>query len=159
MELMDVAAHFVPTSQQQEVVVTDFESVRSTSDAASLVESQNPEVAQASARARVADGIVQAIALAREGDLVRARVLLDQTSRLAREEGKRLDDVVLSEKAKEVQALKSTLASLAPAPQQPEPVSAGNVPRTKPSVAPVPAEAAMAMRRSHGDAMETLQGL
>lgn len=160
VELMDVAAHYVPTSQQQEVVVTDFESVRSTSEAASLVESQNPEVAQESARARVADGIVQAIALARSGDLVGARALLDQTSRLARDEGKRLDDAVQSEKAKEVQALKSTLASLAPAPQQPEPVSAGgNVPRTKPSAAPMAAEAAMAMRRTHGDAMETLQGL
>ncbi len=158
VELMDVVALYVPTSRQQEVVVTDFESVRSTSDAGALVESQNPEVGRESARARVADGIVQAIAMARGGNLAGARGLLDRTSRLAREEGKRLDDVALSDKAKEVLALKSTLASLAPAPQPTAPAQ-GGIPQAKPSAAPMQPEAAMAMRRTHGDAMETLQGL
>ncbi|HSO36862.1 MAG TPA: hypothetical protein VLT33_30255, partial [Labilithrix sp.] len=108
---------------------------------------------------RVADGMVKAIGLARQGDLANARKLLEASLRLAREGEKKFSDKALGDKVIEMTKLRKTLPSLAPPAEE---RSTGGAPQ--PSAPPVakrpsvsPAEA-MDVRAAHGGAMKALQG-
>lgn len=160
VELLDVAAHLTPAVAGAEVLVADFESIKTSKEPGAVTEGRVAEVEHQGARALVADGIVRAIASARAGDLKTARTLIDKAIKLAETEGKRFDDADLSAKAKEAQNVKKTLASLVPPPAPRFDALGAAIPEAPSMRAPMakPAEA-MAVRKAHGAAMDELQGL
>jgi Ca-activated chloride channel family protein len=138
-----------------------FLSVRASDDEAQLKAGHDREVELSAARASVAALVVQAIATARAGVLPEAHKLIDRAEKLAREEGRALDDAELLAKAAEMSKLRKSLASLVPMqPVQPL-VPTGGGPGTSMAPAPPrpvnPADAA-AVREAHGEAMRSLQG-
>ena len=140
-----------------------FRSTKASKDEGVLSEGRNPEIELQSARLRVAQNIINAIAMARAGDPKGARALLDETARFATKEAKRLSDSELEKKATEALLLKKTVAGLAPLPQPGLVAHAGHPGQPHPLPAPVAAaprmsaEDAMSIRRSHASAMGEIQ--
>ncbi|MFO0612345.1 MAG: VWA domain-containing protein [Polyangiaceae bacterium] len=162
LELLDTTAHYVPASADQSLEVSRFVALDVSNDAVRLGDATNVELAHQVARLRVANGIVQAIALARAGDVVGARSLIDATIKLATASAKRFADDDLTGKAKEALKLRGTLASLAPppAPVQPTGVVTLSPMPTPPMPTPPPLtpSAALEVRAIHGDSEHELQG-
>jgi Ca-activated chloride channel homolog len=153
VELLDALAHYTPAAGGIERNVAEFAALKSSSNGESLRE-VNRDVEHQATRLRVADAIVKAMAQARVGDVPGARKILDAASKLATEGAKKFEDADLTAKAKEIAALKKTIASLAPAVQL---GAAGGAPRAAMDMAQ-PAPVSLAMRKSHGRAMSELQG-
>jgi len=158
LELMDATLHYTPAEGGSEMLANKFASLKVSSDAARLKDANVVEIDRQATRLVVADGIVRAIGLARSGDVFGARKLLATTQKLAKDGAKKFDDADLTEKAKEIEGLKKTIASLAP-PPEPTFNQSGGAPRPKRDMAPMasPAEA-MSLRSAHGAAMKEIQG-
>jgi hypothetical protein len=162
VELLDATAHYTPAAGGNELTASKFVGLTASSDAKAIADSQDPDVAHQAARVRVADDLVRAIALARQGDVNGARALLDEAAALATKEGKRFEDPALTAKATEAQSLKKTVASLAP-PPPPPPVAADSFgparpPMPMPMPVPISATAALELKTSHADAMRQIDG-
>jgi Ca-activated chloride channel family protein len=166
MELLDAQVSYsLPEGGAPPLTATTFMKLNASSDAARLKEAAVVDVEHGFTTVRVADGIVKAIGLAREGELTNARKLLDASLRLAKEGEKKFADKGLGEKVIEMTKLRKTLPSLAPPP---EAMNAGGgpspgapPPKVARPVAPSPAASpadAMDLRAAHGDAMKAIQG-
>ena len=159
MELVDARLTFTPTEGGAVLTADTFVKLAASTDAARLKDSTVTEIEHGATTLRVAQGTVNAIAQARNGDLVGARKLLEATLQLAKEGEKKFADKALGKKVTELTKLRATLASLAP--RDPGGWSPNGAPSFRQSVAPArPAApgAAMDVRAAHGDAMKVLQG-
>ena len=164
VELLDTVAHYSHAVDGSALIVRQFLALAASLDAEAVTDGKSMEIEHQAARLRVATSIVRAIALARSGDVKGARALLDVTTKLATQAAARFEDPELLAKAKEAQAIKKTVASLAPPPTpivglngRPPPPKAGGRPSAAPAPPPSPAEA-LVMKSAHGDAMKELQG-
>lgn len=165
IELADALFHYEDAAQGQGArELTHFVSLKASKSADDVAEGRDPAVAHEATRIKVADLIVRAIALARGSDVKGARKLLVDAEKIARDGAKTFDDDELGKKAGEARELRLTVAKLAPPPQ---PVWHGSMggpggSRPQPPVsmpAPMPRPQALGMRRTHGDAMKTINGL
>ena len=157
IELLDAVTHYTTASTEAELVARQFLGGAASADSKAVLAGHNPEVEHQTARVRVADEMVRAIALARAGDLKGARALLDSAAKVATQEGKRFEDADLSAKAKEAQSIKKTVASLVPVPAV-RPSDMRSRPKNL-DFAPAPSPAAaLQVRSAHGEAMRTIQG-
>lgn len=157
IELLDVAVNGTRVPSGMPVEARAFQSLAASADVKASPE-VGEELAHQAARLRAAQGLVQAIALAREGDVRGARALLDATAARAKQDGARFKDPELTAKAQEAAGIRKTLASLAPlAPVPPDAPARGGAP---PAPAPAPPSAAEAMqvKGAHADAVRELQG-
>lgn len=159
IELVDAVARYEHTAGQQ-MKVNEFVAIKSSADKGAVTEGRVPEIEHQGLRARVANNIVQAIGLARAGDVKGARKLLDDTVKLAKDGATRFNDEELTGKVKEAQSLKKTVASLAPPPPPVWHASAGGPAMRQPMARPAPAldeASAMSVRAAHGSSMKMLQ--
>ena len=145
------------------MTASSFAKMPMSADEGRLKDASVREIEHGATVVRVADGIVRAIALARDGDLPGARKVLDAAQKLAKEGETKFGDKTLGEKVAEMSKLRKTLPSLLPPPD--EAMSGGAMPAPKRAMmmAPRPAAAspadAMSLRATHGSAMKELQGL
>lgn len=157
IELVDAIVRYEHPAGPQ-LKTNEFLAIKASADKNAVTEARSPEIEHQGMRARVANNIVQAIAQARAGDVKGARKLLDETVKLAKDGASKFNDAELTDKAREAQSLKKTVASLAPPP---EPVAHGGPATMKPPMpapAPVLDEAsAMSVRAAHGSSMKILQ--
>lgn len=154
VEIMDAELSFDGVAfNGRRFLEQSFIGARSTLDAKELASGRDADVERSAARVRLAASIVQAIALARGGNVPAARHLLDEAERDARAAAESLGDAELSAKAKTIPALRNELAALAPPPV---PIVAPGSPR--PTMAPAAAPTAPAVIESHADATRTIQG-
>lgn len=160
VELLDAVATYTPVAGGAERNVSEFAALKSSSNPESLKE-VNRDVEHQATRLRVADAIVKAMAQARGGDVPGARKILDAASKLATEGAKKFDDADLAAKAKEIAALKKTIASLAPAPVHRGlagmGLGVGGGRHSQLDMAQ-PAAVSLEMKKAHGRAMSELQG-
>ena len=135
-----------------------FLGARSTADAETLSSGRNEEIERAAARMQAAAVTVDAIRMARGGELDRARAVLAEAERDARDYATANDDADVMEQAASMSSLQGSLGALAPTGSgstpyrldDSEPVSAD-------APAPMPPEAgARQNRRVHEEAMEVL---
>ncbi|MEO8876832.1 MAG: VWA domain-containing protein [Polyangiaceae bacterium] len=161
IELLDAQVSYtLPESGAAELSSSVFLKSGASSDAARLHDAVVMDVEHGATSMRVADGIVKAIASAREGDVPGARKILDAAIRLAKEGKNKFADESFTARVTEMSALRKTLPSLAPQsasmskPDSPDKAAAQLAPRP---AASAPAEA-MELRAAHGDAMKALQG-
>ena len=134
-----------------------FALAHASGDATALSRSVDVDVARGFERARASAATVQAIAIARSGNVVQARTVLRQAEHAARTRARQLDDDELGKLADSMKKLDAALPSVAPQPA-PQPVPTGGVSRgqgTRPR--PIPADAPATVKRAHASAMETLQ--
>ena len=160
MELVDAHVTYTPTEGGSELAVDSYLELAASSDAARLKDATVSDIEHGVTSVRVADGTVKAIALARDGDLPSARKLLEASLRLAREGEKKFGDKALGQKVVELTKLRKTLASLAPPKEKDDAAAMSGAPPTKaarPAAMPSPEEA-IALRATHGAAMQELQG-
>lgn len=158
VELLDAVVHHALPTKPGEVTTRKFTSVEASSDAGAVKASIDVEVERQATVLRVADSVVRAMGMARAGDVRGARKLLDATSKLAAEGSKRFEDADLLSKVKEIAELRKTIASLAPPPDGGGGHGVGSGRRILRPMEPSPA-AAMSMRKTHGRAMDELQGI
>lgn len=144
-----------------------FVAARTSADAAKLAESRDPEIERQIARALADAATVDAIALARSGQLAAANTLIDRAEPEARQSAKALEDAELRAQADGLVKLRKALPTLAPAPQPSQPIQPGhpsqpNMGGPQPAAmiaAPAaPADSTATVKRSHGRAMKRLQG-
>lgn len=176
IELVDALAHYrLPDGGGQDLTVTKFAALKATSTEGLAKDSVVLELEHQATNLRVANGIVESMATARNGDLPAARKLLDMAIKLATEGAKRFDDKALGKKVEEMNKLRRTLPTLVPPPEPREsnmmiapPPGGGGPPRQEkapgiaPAAAPVAkasAQESMDMRAAHGNALKELQGL
>jgi Ca-activated chloride channel family protein len=138
-----------------------FVSVRSTADKEEFSKARNSEVEHEATRMRVADMIVRAIAMARAGNLRAANAIVDEGMKLAKDGAKSFDDDELLAKVKEMTKLRASLPSLLPPPPPRHTFGMNESLRPKPRRSrPAPAPgAAFTVRKAHGSATRTLQGI
>jgi Ca-activated chloride channel family protein len=158
VELLDAVVHHAPPGKAGDLTVRRFASVEASGDAGAVKASTHAEVDRQATVLRVADGVVRAMGMARSGDVLGARKLLDATGKLAKEGSKRFDDADLQAKVKEIAELRRTIASLAPAPAGGGGFGVGSGRGISRPMEASPA-AAMNMRKAHGRAMDELQGI
>ncbi|NUO54640.1 MAG: VWA domain-containing protein [Polyangiaceae bacterium] len=161
VELLDASIGYSDVATNVAVTGNAFRAITASANAGSVTEGRNAEVEHLAARLQVADGIVQSIALARGGDVNAARALLDRTIKIASSGAKTFDDAELEKKAKEARDLKKTIHTLAPPPEvaeSPSPHPGKPVPMMPKPVAMEP-DVAMSMKRAHGEAMRSIQGM
>jgi Ca-activated chloride channel family protein len=155
VELLDVAVFGTRVPSGVPVEARVFQSLGAATDAKPSDPAVGEELAHQAARLRAAQGLVQAIALARGGDVPGARALLDATAARAKKDGARFKDAELAAKAQEAAGIRKTLASLAPLP--PDAPSRAGAPQAPPPAAPSAAES-MQVKGAHAEAMKELQG-
>lgn len=164
VELLDARLTYMLPEGGSPLTANAFVKLGASSDEGRLKDAAVVEIEHAATIVRVADGIVKAIGMAREGDLPNARKVLEASLRLAKEGEKKFSDKALGEKVLELTKLRKTLPSLVPPPPPREEAAMGPVSKTMPprapsvaTPAPSPAEA-MDMRAAHGKAMKDIQG-
>lgn len=157
VELLDAQVSYTMPEGGGELTASTFVKLQASSDAGRLKDASVVEIEHGATTVRVADGIVKAIGLAREGDLVNARKVLEASLRLAREGEKKFSDKALGEKVTEMTKLRKTLPSLAPPPEARNEGASGPA-RMSPKPAAVSPAEAMEVRATHGAAMKSLQG-
>jgi Ca-activated chloride channel homolog len=153
-ELFDVVANYAPPNGDGRLTSKAFLALETTNDLARIKSAPKDDIEHQAVRFRVADGILNAIALARAGDVPGANKLLDAVKKLATEGGKKWNDAALTGKVKEITDLKKTVASLAP-PRAP----VGARPRG-PEVDMVPSAspaAAIQLRKTHAAAVSDME--
>ena len=165
LELMDAILGFqdaVAGAGQLERRV--FVSAKTTNDPQAIAASRDLEVERQIARALADAATLDAIALARQGQLAAAVATIDRAEPNARAQSKQLDDPELKTQADGLAKLRKALPTLGPAPQ---PMSAPGQPLAPEATQPVATIAAPArandespatVKRSHGRAMKRLQG-
>jgi Ca-activated chloride channel family protein len=164
VEILDATIHAARATTNEQMVVSTFLGAPASSDAKAITDAANLEVEHEASRLVVADDLVRAIALARQGDVKGARKLLDEAAALAKKDGHRFDDPELAAKEAEARKLKKTVASLAPPPPPPVFVGAefGGPRAPTPKLMDVPRAmspaAALELRGIHGEAMREIQG-
>ncbi len=119
VELIDAELSFEDAaSGPARLAEKSFLGVRASSDANEIASGRDLEVERSAARALVSARIVQAIALARSGQLAQAQSLLDLGEKEARTAAKTLEDGELDEKAKSIAPLRRSLPSMIEPPPQ-----------------------------------------
>ena len=167
LELMDAILGFqdavVGAGQLERRI---FVSAKASSDSKAIAASRDLEVERQIARALADAATLDAIALARQGQLTAAVATLDRAEPLARTQAAQLDDRELATQADGLAKLRKALPTLGPAPQpmpapgQPlaptatQPVAVSTAARTPTALDEAPAT----VKRSHGRAMRRLQG-
>ena len=168
LELMDAVLNF------QDAVVGAgglerrvYVAARTSADAARVAESRDPEVERQSARALADAATIDAIALARSGQLAAGVALIDRAEPEARAAAKLLGDSELKAQADGLAKLRKALPTLVPAPH-PIAAIAGGPAGGQPSRSPQPTamittpmtpdDSPATVKRSHGKAMRRLQG-
>ncbi len=124
-----------------------FLGARATLDPADLARGRDTSVERDASRSLAAAVTVEAIRLARAGDLERAQAMLGQATEAASLQAIGFSDDVLAGQVEGMRELERSLPAVAPSGRS----GAG----AAPSVAP---EAPRAVRRAHDRAMQTLQG-
>jgi Ca-activated chloride channel family protein len=127
-----------------------FLGAKATADEAELASGRNQDVERDAARVEAAFVTVQAIALARGGELDRARAMLDTARAVAEGRARESRDSYLAGQASAMQAVYGALPSVAP----PSPGAAASAPMSDDERA----EAAAVVRRTHDRAVRTIQG-
>jgi Ca-activated chloride channel homolog len=161
IELLDASTSYVDAATNVAMAAGAFRAISASANAGTVTEGRNVEVEHLAARLQVADGIVQSIASARAGDVSGARALLDRTIKIASAGAKTFDDPELEKKAKEARDLKKTIHTLAPPPEVAE-ARGPHLEKPRPSAprpAPMEPDVAMSMKRAHGEAMSSIQGM
>lgn len=164
LELMDAILGFqdavVGAGQLERRI---FVSARTSGDAQAIAASRDLEVERQIARALADAATLDAITLARQGQLAAAVATIDRAEPLARTQAKQLDDSELRTQADGLVKLRKALPTLGPAPApmpapgQPLAVDAAQPVASMAAPSSAPAEAAT-VKRSHGRAMQRLQG-
>ncbi|MBL9105508.1 MAG: VWA domain-containing protein [Myxococcales bacterium] len=165
LELMDAILGFqdavVGAGQLERRV---FVGARTSDDARAVAASRDVDVERQVARALADAATLDAIALARQGQLTAAVAVIDRAEPLARGAADSLADPELRGQADELVKLRRALPSLGPAPQpMPSPnqplAAADSQPLTTIAAPPrAPADAPSTVKRSHGRAMQRLHG-
>ncbi len=128
-----------------------FLGARATGDQETLSSGRNEEVERAAARMQAAAVTVEAIRVARGGELDRARAMLSEAERTARNYADETGDEEVAETASSLHVLQNALPSVAPA-GVPAPMSEDEA-----DAEPMPAEErARETRRAHEEAMDVL---
>jgi len=138
-----------------------FVAARTSSDPAALAASREPEIERQIARALADAATVDAIALARGGQIAAANTLIDRAEPEAREAAKQFDDADLRGQADGLVKLRKALPTLGPAPQPAQALQpmAGGIQAADVIAAPmIPADSPATVKRSHARAMRRLQG-
>jgi len=136
-----------------------FVAARTSSDPAKLAASRDPEIERQVARALADAATVDAIALARSGQLAAANTLIDRAEPEARQAAKQFEDAELRAQAEGLVKLRKALPTLGPAPQPPpQPVAGGLQPAAVIAAPMAPADSPATVKRSHARAMQRLQG-
>ena len=162
LELMDAVLDF------QDAVVGAgalerrlYVAARTSADAAKIAGSRDPELERQIARALADSATVDAIALARSGQLAAAVTVIDHVEPETRSAAKLLGDGELKLQADGLVKLRKALPTLLPQSQPlaiAGPTSSGPQPAATMAM-PMPADDSPAtVKRSHGQAMQRLQG-
>jgi len=169
IELVDAALDFsAPAEAEQRLSQGTFVSLHATADEQEHAAGRNVEVEIATARVTLASRIVAAIAMARGGNIVGARALLDRAEKDASAEALRLGDQELTEKAAEIDELRASLPAhvaqqiAGPAAAQPVPAPLAmpmEAPQSRPNRSNRPSRPpAAVVLRSQAAAVEMIQG-
>lgn len=135
-----------------------FVAARTSGDPAAVAASRDPEIERQIARALADTATVDAIALARAGQLTAANTLIDRAEPEARQAAKQLADEELRAQADGLVKLRKALPTLGPAPQS-MPASGGALQPAAMIAAPTaPADSPATVKRSHAGAVMRLQG-
>ncbi|MBK8251950.1 MAG: VWA domain-containing protein [Polyangiaceae bacterium] len=161
VELLDAEVSLThPQAPGRRISERAFISVKATADASEIEKSKVADVEHIAAKVIVADAIVRSVALARNGDLTNARLLLDGAEKVGKLAAKVHNDNDLAEKVKSIGPLRKTLAALVPPPAPPPPPGGwgGAKPSVAPAAAPVPPADAAVVMATQAAAMRDLQG-
>ena len=165
LELMDAVLGFqdaVAGAGQLERRV--FVSAKTSGDAQAVAASRDLEVERQIARALADAATLDAIALARQGQLAAAIAVIDRAEPAARGDANQLDDDELRTQADGLVKLRKALPTLGPAPQpmpapsQPLAPNAREPVTTMGSTVSAPVDATATVKRSHSRATRRLQG-
>ncbi len=138
-----------------------FVAARTSNDPAQISASRDPEIERQIARALIDTATVDAIALARSGQLAAANTLIDRAEPEARHAAKQFDDAELRSQADGLVKLRKALPTLGPAPQPmqaSQPIASGMQPAAMIAAPMAPADSPATVKRSHARAMKALQG-
>jgi len=158
VELLDAVLHFDDAIQNAgRLERRAYFGARATSEPSEVEAGRNQDVERAAARMLAAATTVQAIEVARDGNIAAARQVLAVAEAAARAEAQARQDVELRAQAEQMRVLRSALPSMggsaAPAAAPSEPSydyedSAGDEPMAQP---------AAVIREAHGEAMMVIQ--
>jgi hypothetical protein len=142
------------TGQQQR---EDFVSLKTSNDAAALKAAVKIGLETARVRARAAGATLEAISLARRGQVEAARKQLADAIAAVKVAAKKLGDKELDQLVVELDELAKDLAKITPVPAQ---IIGGGAPATTTAVAPAMAPMAVEkkLRRAEADASEAVRG-
>ena len=143
-----------------------FVAATTSADKAAVQASRDREVERQIAVAVADAATVDAIALARAGQVAAATLLIERAEPEARQAAARLEDAELRAQADGLVKLRKALPTLAPAASQPiqatggAPLRPGDAQPTAAiaAPAPAPADSPATVKRSHGRAVQRLQG-
>lgn len=164
LELMDAILGFqdavVGAGQLERRV---FVSAKTSGDPKAIAASRDVDVEKQIARALADAATLDAIALARQGQLTAAVAVVDRAEPITRKAADQLADPELKVQADELIKLKKALPTLGPAPQ---PMPTPSQPLAPDATQPIStiaapqgaADAPATVKRSHGRAMKRLQG-
>lgn len=162
IELVDARVSYTLPEGGPELSSDVYLKLEGSTDAARVASATVLDIEHGFTTMRVADGIIKAIALARDGDLGNARAVLDTSVRLAKEGEKKFSDKALGEKVIEMTKLRKTLPALAPPPDAMSAMDPSGPSKTKMAPRPAPPSAspkeALELRAAHGGAMSAIQG-
>ena len=163
LELMDAVLSFKDAVVDAGVLERRvYVAARTSADAAKIAESRDPEVERQIARALADAATIDAIALARSGQLAAAVALIDRAEPEARAAAKLLADADLKVQADGLAKLRKALPTLMPATNSiaiAGPGAPGGGQPTATMAMPIAADDSPAtVKRSHGKAMQRLQG-
>lgn len=134
-----------------------FVAARTSSDPAKVAASRDPEIERQFARALADAATVDAIALARSGQLAAANALIDRAEPETRQAAKHFDDTELRAQADGLVKLRKALPTLGPAPVA-QPIAGGMQPAAVMAAPTMPVDSPATVKRSHAQAVQRLQG-
>ena len=124
-----------------------------------MAASRDPQIELQFARALADAATVDAIALARGGQLAAANVVIDRAEPEARLAAKQFDDADLRAQAEGLVKLRKALPTLGPAPQpMTQPLAGGMQPAAVIAAPAASADSSATVKRSHARAVQRLQG-
>jgi Ca-activated chloride channel family protein len=136
-----------------------FVAARASGDPAQVAASRDPQIELQFARALADAATVDAIALARGGQLAAANIVIDRAEPEARQAAKQFDDADLRAQAEGLVKLRKALPTLGPAPQpMTQPIAGGMQPAAVIAAPAAPVDSSATVKRSHARAVQRLQG-
>lgn len=136
-----------------------FVAARASGDPAQVAASRDPQIELQFARALADAATVDAIALARGGQLAAANLVIDRAEPEARQAAKQFDDADLRAQAEGLVKLRKALPTLGPAPQpMAQPIAGGMQPAAVIAAPAASADSSATVKRSHARAVQRLQG-